>query len=538
MKNRFTGIVFSAIFAIVFTQCQDMSNETETVAAPELYQERHRPQVHFSPKEKWMNDPNGMVYYEGEYHLFYQYYPDSTVWGPMHWGHAISNDLVHWEHLPIALYPDSLGYIFSGSAVVDWKNTSGFGSEDNPPLIAIFTYHDMKGERANTNTFQSQAIAYSNDKGRTWIKYEGNPVVPNPGIRDFRDPKVIWDSNSEQWVMVFAAQDQIKIYASKNLKDWQHLSDFGKEYGSHAGVWECPDLFPLYLEAEDKTYWVLLLSINPGGPNGGSATQYFVGDFDGKQFILDDRFQSQVDKLESGEEQAVWLDYGRDNYAGVTWSDIPEEDGRRIFLGWMSNWDYARLVPTEAWRSAMTMPRNLTLYATDAGPRLRQAWVKEVEKLEIEAKTLANRTVEDTINLFSLAPEQAVEARLKLQVKSISAGITRFGIMLVNEEEDYYILGYDVSKQQFFSDRTAAGDHSFSDKFAAAVHTAPYRLEGKELDFDIVIDRSSIELLAANGTVALTDLVFPKQDFHKLIFFTDDGSVEVSGSIAPLQSIW
>ncbi len=538
MSNRFTGIVFCAIFAIVFTQCQDMSNETETMAAPELYQERHRPQVHFSPKEKWMNDPNGMVFFEGEYHLFYQYYPDSTVWGPMHWGHAISTDLVHWEHLPIALYPDSLGYIFSGSAVVDWKNTSGFGSEENPPLIAIFTYHDMEGERAKTSTFQSQAIAYSNDKGRTWIKYEGNPVIPNPGIRDFRDPKVIWDENSEQWVMVFAAQDQVKIYGSKDLKEWQHLSDFGKEYGSHAGVWECPDLFPLYLEEEDKTYWVLLLSINPGGPNGGSATQYFIGDFDGKRFTLDDRFQPQVDKMESGEEQAVWLDYGRDNYAGVTWSDIPEEDGRRIFIGWMSNWDYARLVPTEAWRSAMTLPRNLTLEATESGPRLRQAWVREVDKLEIESKTLANQTVEDTINLLTQAQEEAVEARLKLQFRSISAGITSFGIMLVSAQEDYYTLGYDASKQHFFSDRRSAGDHSFSEKFASAIHTAPYKLKGEEMDFDIIIDRSSVELLAANGAVALTDLVFPKMDFHKIIFFTDDGSVEVSGTISPLQSIW
>ena len=538
MSNRFTGIVFCAIFAIVFTQCQDMSNETETMAAPELYQERHRPQLHFSPKEKWMNDPNGMVYFEGEYHLFYQYYPDSTVWGPMHWGHAISKDLVHWEHLPIALYPDSLGYIFSGSAVVDWKNTSGFGSEDKPPLIAIFTYHDIEGERAKTSTFQSQAIAYSNDKGRTWTKYEGNPVIPNPGIRDFRDPKVIWDVKSEQWVMVFAAQNQVKIYGSKDLKEWEHLSDFGQEYGSHAGVWECPDLFPLHLEEEDKTYWVLLLSINPGGPNGGSATQYFIGDFDGKQFILDDRFQSQVIKMESGEEQAVWLDYGRDNYAGVTWSDIPEEDGRRIFIGWMSNWDYARLVPTEAWRSAMTLPRNLSLYATDAGPRIRQTWVKEVDKLKIETKTLTNRTVEDTINLLTNTPGSAIEARLKLQLKSISAGITSFGIILVNDQEDYYTLGYDVSKQQFFSDRTSAGDHSFSDKFASAIHTAPYKLAGEDMDFDIIIDRSSVELLAANGAVALTDLVFPKQDFHKLIFFTDDGSVEVSGTLSPLQSIW
>ncbi|MBX2871894.1 MAG: glycoside hydrolase family 32 protein [Saprospiraceae bacterium] len=519
-------------------QCQDMSNETETMAAPELYQERHRPQVHFSPKEKWMNDPNGMVFFEGEYHLFYQYYPDSTIWGPMHWGHAISKDLVHWEHLPIALYPDSLGYIFSGSAVVDWNNTSGLGSEGAPPLIAIFTYHDVEGERANTDTFQSQAIAYSNDRGRTWTKYEGNPVIPNPGIRDFRDPKVIWDANSEQWVMVFAAQDRVKIYGSKNLKDWEHLSDFGENFGDHGGVWECPDLFPLYLAEEDKTYWVLLLSINPGGPNGGSATQYFIGDFDGQQFILDDRFQPYVKKKETGEEQAVWVDYGRDNYAGVTWSDIPKEDGRRIFIGWMSNWDYAKVVPTEVWRSAMTLPRTLTLVASAAGPRLQQAWVEEVDALAMEVQEKKSETVQDTINLIKLTPGESVVARLKLRVRSISQGITSFGIMLVNAEKEYYLLGYNVAKKHFFSNRTSAGDHSFSDKFAEAIHIAPYELVGDEMDLDIVIDRSSVELLAANGTVALTDLVFPKADFHHLVFFTDDGSAEVAGTITPLRSIW
>ncbi len=538
MHLRLIGIVFCAILAFFCMQCQDMSNETETIVAPELYQEQHRPQFHFSPKEKWMNDPNGMVFFEGEYHLFYQYYPDSTIWGPMHWGHAISKDLVHWEHLPIALYPDSLGYIFSGSAVVDWNNTSGFGSKDAPPLIAIFTYHDIEGERANTTTFQSQAIAYSTDKGRTWIKYAANPVVPNPGIRDFRDPKVIWDADSEQWVMVFAAQDRVKIYGSRNLKEWQHLSDFGAEYGDHGGVWECPDLFPLYLEEEDKTYWVLLLSINPGGPNGGSATQYFIGDFDGKQFILDDRFETSVEKTAVGKEQAVWLDYGRDNYAGVTWSDIPEADGRRIFIGWMSNWDYANVVPTERWRSAMTLPRTLALVSSAAGPRLRQEFVGELNGLAVDQQKRTRQTVEDTINLIQQMPGESVLARLQLRVDSISAGITSFGIMLANSEKEYFLMGYNVAKQYFFSDRRTAGKHSFSDKFAEGVHTAPFQFDGETMDMDIIIDRSSIELLSANGRVALTDLVFPSRDFHQVVFFTDDGSVEVTATVTNLRSIW
>jgi sucrose-6-phosphate hydrolase SacC (GH32 family) len=218
----------------------------DLTAGPLPYSEQHRPQFHFSPPEKWMNDPNGMVYYDGEYHLFYQHYPDSNVWGPMHWGHAASRDMIHWEHLPIALYPDTLGYIFSGSAVVDRNNTSGFGRDGRPPLVAIYTYHDMPGEKAGRPDYQSQAIAYSTDKGRTWTKYAGNPVIPNPlKNKDFRDPKVFWHEPSARWVMALAAFDHIEFWTSPDLKKWQHRSDFGRGLGEHDGVWECPDLFAL-----------------------------------------------------------------------------------------------------------------------------------------------------------------------------------------------------------------------------------------------------------------------------------------------------
>ena len=300
------------------------------------YTEEHRPQFHFTPEEKWMNDPNGMVYYDGEYHLFYQYYPEDIVWGPMHWGHAVSKDMVHWEHLPIALFPDSLGYIFSGSAVIDWNNTSGLGDPDSypetPPMIAIFTHHNMAGEKAGKIDYQYQSIAYSNDKGRTWTMYSGNPVVPNPGIKDFRDPKVIWHEASQQWVMVFAAYDKVRIYISPNLKDWTFTSEFG--IPGDERLWECPDLFPMKVEETGETKWVLITSIQKDAPNGGTATGYFIGDFDGKTFTGDYKKQ-------------YWLDYGTDNYALVTWSDIPEEDGRRLAIGWMSNWQYAQEVPTE-----------------------------------------------------------------------------------------------------------------------------------------------------------------------------------------------
>ena len=245
MKTIYYNLLLSIYIAISACTSDTKKEEAaEMNTAASYYTEQHRPQFHFSPEKMWMNDPNGMVFYNDEYHLFYQYYPDSTVWGPMHWGHAVSKDLVHWEHLPIALYPDSLGYIFSGSAVVDWNNTSGLGTEENPPLVAIFTYHDAEGEKEGRNDYQTQGIAYSLDNGRTWEKYADNPVLENPGIKDFRDPKVSWHAATEKWVMILAVLDHVELYGSKDLKSWEKLSEFGKEVGAHGGVWECPDLFP------------------------------------------------------------------------------------------------------------------------------------------------------------------------------------------------------------------------------------------------------------------------------------------------------
>ncbi len=310
------------------------------------YKEQHRPQFHFSPEKGWMNDPNGLVYFKNTYHLFYQYFPDSTVWGPMHWGHAVSKDLAHWKHLPIALYPDSLGYIFSGSVVADKNNTSGFQNGNDGPLVAIFTYHDMKKEKASRIDRESQAIAYSNDEGNSWTKYTGNPVIKNKGDQDFRDPKVFWHEASSRWIMPLAVHDHLEIYSSPNLISWVKESEFGSADGAHGGAWECPDLFPLKTN-EGIEKWVLIQNIDRGSISGGSGRQYFVGDFNGKTFVN-----------ENSPETILWIDYGADNYAGVTWFGIP--DSRRIFIGWMSNWDdYATRVPTKNWRSAMTIPREL-----------------------------------------------------------------------------------------------------------------------------------------------------------------------------------
>ena len=492
--------------------------------ASTYYQEPHRPQYHFSPQEMWMNDPNGMVYFDGEYHLFYQHYPDSNVWGPMHWGHAVSTDLMHWKHLPIALFPDKLGYIFSGSAVVDWNNTSGFGAADSPALVAIYTYHDPVGAEENRDDFQTQGIAYSTDRGRSWVKYDGNPVIPNPGIKDFRDPKVIWHEATEQWVMIFAAYDHVKIYNSPDLKDWQLVSEFGKDQGSHGGVWECPDLFPL-ADNEGNEKWVMIVSLGDGAPNGGSGTQYFIGDFDGTTFTNS-----------NPKEEILWLDYGRDNYAGVTWSDVPEEDGRRIFLGWMSNWKYAQVVPTEVWRSAMTLPRTLQLRNTPEGLRVVSNPVTEVDNLQGPSQSISPQILAAG---EPLAIESAVGKELcVLDLKIKPGDAANFIIEWSNVENQRIIIGYDVKNREFYTDRRASGKSDFSDEFTG-VHTAPRISTDETVALKLYLDVSSVEVFADGGEVVLTDLTFPNTNYHRLRLLSENASTEIlEGQITELRSVW
>lgn len=498
-----------------------------------VYKEQHRPLYHFSPSIGWMNDPNGMVYYKGEYHLFYQHYPNDNVWGPMHWGHTISKDLVNWKNLPIALYPDSLGYIFSGSAVIDWKNTSGLGTNNQPPMIAIFTYHDMVGEKSGRKDFQSQGMAYSNDKGRTWTKFSGNPIIKNNGTSDFRDPKVFWDTKHQQWVMALAVQNHHEFWVSKNLKEWSNSGSFGKEWGSHSGVWECADLFPL--KDGDVTKWILIVNINPGLPNGGSGTQYFVGDFDGKTFILD---EDQKPFVKNG--NALWLDYGRDNYAGVTWSDIPKEDGRRILIGWMSNWDYANKVPTSAWRSACTLPRELTLKKTKNGYRVFANPVKEVALLKDKSQvfTLKNQVIDGTKDLSSALKFSPKASALNVTFE-VTEAKTKFEIVMGNSKGESYSVGYDAAKNEFFSDRTQSGKVNFSDKFAKKIHIAPRTSTDKTISFNIYFDVASAELFADKGETVMTDIFFPNEDFNILKIKSSNGNTKVKElKIQAVKGIW
>lgn len=508
------------VFAFACSVNPNHSGEKAVVEKESYYNENYRPQFHFTPEKSWMNDPNGMVYYEGEYHLFYQYYPDSTVWGPMHWGHAISNDLVHWQHLPIAIYPDEHGYIFSGSAVVDWGNTSGLGKNGQPPLIAIFTYHDPNGEKAGENNFQNQGIAFSNDKGRTWEKV-GEPVLKNPGIKDFRDPKVMWHADSEKWIMTLAVQDHIEFYSSRNLIEWQRESSFGKQLGAHGGVWECPDLFQMIVEGTEEKQWVLLVSINPGGPNGGSATQYFVGNFDGNKFT-------------TSQKEIKWVDSGRDNYAGVTWSDIPETDGRRLFIGWMSNWSYATVVPTEKWRSAMTIPRELKLVKTGGNNVLVSVPVEELKKIrggkvDIKSQVIVGEIKIDTKQIQIQNSEMKFEFQLNNNPE--------FGINLKNEKGESFKIGYSLQKGVFYTDRSNAGNNSFSDNFSG-IHIANYKA-GETMKIDLFIDEASIEVFIDNGKLVLTDIVFPTTPFNQLELFSTNGNINlIDAQIWNLKSIW
>ncbi|MBX2844125.1 MAG: glycoside hydrolase family 32 protein [Flammeovirgaceae bacterium] len=510
ISNQLFEITFLSFFLMLIFNSNSNSQSKEA----------HRPQFHFSPQKMWMNDPNGMVFYKGEYHLFYQHYPDSTIWGPMHWGHAVSKDLIHWEHLPIALFPDEHGYIFSGSAVIDHENTSGFGTKDNPPMVAIFTYHDPVKEKKGSIDYQTQGIAYSLDKGRSWTKYKSNPVVNNPGIKDFRDPKVFWHGPSHKWIMILAVQNHVQLFNSSNLKTWNFLSKFGENSGSHGGVWECPDLFELSVDnKKNEKYWVMLVSINPGGPNGGSATQYFIGDFDGEKFTNS-----------NSSETSLWVDYGKDNYAGVTWSDIPQEDGRKIFIGWMSNWEYANQVPTEKWRNAMTIPRKLSLTKAIDGVRLQNFPVQELKKLRNDKLTIKDLEVEGA---YSISKEKdwtanIFELDLKIDLKKSTS--ENFGIELFNSKGEKVLIGFDQNQKQCYIDRRFAGKSDFSEKFKGK-STAPRITSSNELKIRIIVDVASVEVFFDDGTIAMTEIFFPNEDFSNISFFSGEKKLNIDSAV-------
>jgi len=538
----------------------------------------YRPNFHFAPSDGWVNDPNGLFYLDGVWHLYFQYYPHAPEHGPMHWGHATSRDLVHWEEQPIALFPDASRSIFSGSIVVDAQNTAGFGAAEAeraegavPPVVAIYTAHDAAKAKSGGDAAlaaETQAIAYSLDGGTRWTHYEANPVLPNPGLRDFRDPKVSWDAERGRWLMVIAAGDCVHFYTSPNLKDWAFLSEFGAQIGAHGGVWECPDFFPMKVEkvhgeppppdAEEK--WVLLVSLNPGGPNGGSATQYFVGDFDGTKFIPDKQFTAPPNHKKNAGKQLVgkplnnptvleticspyaWLDWGRDNYASVLFNNVP--DGRRVMIGWMSNWDYAKKLPTaaEGWLGQMTLPRQLILAKTPVSgyvikshlPREFGSGLDDPTRKIRRSGTLkangplAQVGIAPITTLIEPGEIDLTRAIMRIKIRQMSP-MGSYRLVFCNEQgERLEILQHNaVPGTPVIVNRHSAGEGDFSQNFAGPVIAAPIvpveeqGLCCSETNFMIILDKTSAEIFCNGGERAITALFFPNWPYTTLLYSSD-----------------
>jgi fructan beta-fructosidase len=494
------------------------------------YMEPFRAQYHFTPEKNWMNDPNGMVFYEGEYHLFYQYNPAGDKWGHMSWGHAVSPDMVHWMHLPLALPEADNVMVFSGSAVVDWKNSSGFGKDGRPPLVAVYT-----GFRT-TDRVQFQCIAYSNDKGRTWTKYSGNPVI-DINSTDFRDPKVQWHDATRRWIMTvsLSAEHKVRFYGSDNLKAWTLLSEFGPA-GATGGVWECPDLFELPLPGTNDKRWVLVVNMNPGSVAGGSGGQYFIGRFDGTQFVADRDSLIPPKPGRSASESAHWLDYGPDYYAAVSWSDVPASDGRRLWLGWMSNWEYGGDVPTSPWRSAMSIPREVGLRRTAEGIRLVQKPAREMESLRDRHFAFKSGDLSEANAWLKEKHVQGDQLELMVEFEARSSGTE--GVKVLKSDKEATVIGVDPQRRQAFVDRTQSGNVRFHQKFSG-VYEAPLPVHDGSVKLHVFVDASSVEVFVNDGERVFTSLVYPSAASRGVEFFGSVTSAKITSlNVWTLKSIW
>lgn len=471
--------------------------------------EMFRPVYHHTPVYGWMNDPNGMFYKDGVYHLYFQYNPYGSVWGNMHWGHSTSTDLMHWNFEGCAIVPDAWGAIFSGSCVVDHNNTAGFGKG---AVVAFYT----SAKATPWGDVQSQSMAYSLDNGKTFTKYEGNPILTS-SEKDFRDPKVFWYAPGKHWVMMLAVGQHMEIYSSVNLKEWKKESEFGAMQGAHGGVWECPDLVEIPVEGTREKKWVLICNLNPGGPFGGSAAQYFVGSFDGKKFVNESPTQTK------------WMDWGKDNYATVTWNNAP--DGRCIALGWMSNWQYANNVPTRQYRSANTLARDLTLYREGQELYLKSTPSVEVKKARGEKVSISSFKVSDKHEVMLFNDGQgAYEIEMVIQ----NAGASKIGFALLNEKGEKVDMYYDLNRKLFVMDRSESGIVDFSRDFPA-VTVAPVNTD-KELTLRLFVDCSSVEAFGEDGKFVMTNLVFPSVPYRKMSLESDkNGYVVKSLNVYKLQ---
>jgi len=450
--------------------------------------EKYRPAFHHTPVYGWMNDPNGMFYKDGVYHLYFQHNPYASVWGNMNWGHSTSRDLIHWQHHAVAIEPDGLGTIFSGSAVVDKNNTSGFGHD---AIVAIYT---------SASSTQRQSLSYSTDGGMTFSKYACNPIIMSD--KECRDDKVIWNSHTNKWnlVMANALEHQDWFYSSSDLKHWTKEGAFGQGYGAQSGVWECPDLMELPVHGTNEKKWVLIVNLNPGGLFGGSATQYFVGNFDGKQFVCDS--QPNVTK---------WMDYGKDHYATVSWSNAPE--GRHTVIAWMSNWQYANSVPTKQYRSANSLPRDIELFKGDDGAY----YMRTVPSLELGAlRGKEKKYGSFDINWKVLLKKLPADANGLYEMLIDIDNSQTTDIILSNNDGDKVVMTYNAEKRTFSMDRRKSGIVNFSSDFPC-VTSAPTSANSHQT-LRLFIDRCSIEAFDGDGRFVMTNLVFPHSPFTTISF--------------------
>ena len=476
------------------------------------YDQPYRPQIHFSPRHNWTNDPNGLVYFRGEYHLFFQYNPFGDEWGHMSWGHAVSKDLLHWQELPVALPEKDGVMIFTGSVVVDRENISGFCGSGEECLVAIYTGNSdtPQGHR------QTQNIAYSLDNGRTWTSYAGNPVL-DLHMSDFRDPSVSWNEQARSWIMAVSLpkEHKVRFYASPNLKEWTQLSDFGPE-GDVGGDWECPDLLRIPSENDKESVWALKVGLNPGAPQGGSGEQYFLGSFDGKSFRT---------LTEAGAHG--WTNYGKDDYCAISYNDMPKGD-KPVLIGWMNNWQYAAKVPTSPWRGQMSLPRQLSFVRDSGGLALKQDPV--IAPLRGQSLRLAELLTSKDGGGSPIAVPYELQLNFGHPIQPI------FGLRLFSDKQHWTEIGFDINKNQFYIDRTRSGE-VFDKEFPTRT-VAPI-LSSRPYDLKLVVDRSSVEAFAQDGTIAMTDLIYsPSPGSSIQMFPVGIDAATFSGRGWKLNSIW
>ena len=506
----FSFLTFSGVLTLALS----------AVAQPSSYDQPWRPQYHFTPPQNFMNDPNGTVFYKGEYHLFYQHNPEGNVWGHMSWGHAVSTDLVHWQNLPVAIPEDPNYMIYSGSAVVDKNNSSGLCKNPDPHdrscLVAIYT--------AAFKDRQKQHIAFSNDRGRTWTNYSGNPVA-DVDAPDFRDPNVFWYEPQHKWVMVTVLADErtLLLFDSPDLKHWTKRSTFGPS-GDAAGQWECPDLIELPVEGTNEKRWVLIINRNPGAPAGGTGVRYLIGKFDGTKFTS-----------EIPDSPVLWADWGKDFYATNTWNDMPATDSRRVWIGWFSNWQYANVEPTVLWRGGLSVPRTLMLRRFHDGLRLVQKPVHELESLRHEKFRAATGSVADINRRIAETGTKGAVYELEAELEPGQA--TEIGFRLRKWKDVETLVGINAARSEVFVDKTKSGETSFSKDFPGR-HAATIENTGR-IKLHIFVDRSSVEVFVNDGERALSERIYPPASSDQIELYANGSGVKViSLTIWELDSVW